>query len=36
MVDYPGRFGWYELITTDIAGAKAFYAEVMGWGVQDA
>ena len=22
MVDYPGRFAWYELITTDIAGAK--------------
>jgi predicted enzyme related to lactoylglutathione lyase len=36
MVDYPGRFAWYELITTDIAGAKAFYAEVVGWGAQDA
>jgi predicted enzyme related to lactoylglutathione lyase len=36
MVDDIGRFAWYELITTDIAGAKAFYAEVVGWGVQDA
>jgi uncharacterized protein len=36
MVDYPGRFAWYELITTDTAGAKAFYSEVVGWGAQDA
>jgi predicted enzyme related to lactoylglutathione lyase len=36
MVDYPGRFAWYELITTDMPGAKAFYADVVGWGVQDA
>jgi predicted enzyme related to lactoylglutathione lyase len=36
MVEYPGRFAWYELITTDIAGAQAFYAAVVGWGVQDA
>jgi uncharacterized protein len=36
MVDYPSRFAWYELITTDIAAAKAFYAEVVGWGAQDA
>jgi uncharacterized protein len=36
MVDYPGHFAWYELITTDMAAAKAFYAEVVGWGVQDA
>jgi predicted enzyme related to lactoylglutathione lyase len=35
MVDYAGRFAWYELITTDIAGAKAFYAKVMGWSSQD-
>lgn len=35
MVDYNGRFAWYELITTDIAGAKAFYTNVMGWGTQD-
>ncbi|THD70276.1 MAG: VOC family protein [Bradyrhizobium sp.] len=36
MVDYPGPFVWYELITTDMAAAKAFYSEVVGWGVQDA
>ncbi len=36
MVDNPGRFTWYELITTDMAAAKAFYAEVVGWGAQDA
>jgi len=36
MVDNPGRFTWYELITTDMAAAKAFYAEVVGWGARDA
>jgi predicted enzyme related to lactoylglutathione lyase len=36
MVDYHGRFVWYELITTDVAAAKAFYAKVMGWEAQDA
>jgi len=36
MVDYPGRFGWYELITTDMATAKSFYAKVVGWAAQDA
>src|SRR5260370_13877764 len=36
MVDYHGRFTWYELMTTDVAAAKAFYAEVVGWGTQDA
>jgi predicted enzyme related to lactoylglutathione lyase len=36
MADYPGHFAWYELITTDMAAAKAFYAEVMGWGMRDA
>jgi predicted enzyme related to lactoylglutathione lyase len=36
MVDYPGRFAWYELMTTDVAAAKAFYAKVVGWGAQDA
>jgi uncharacterized protein len=36
MVDYPGRFVWYELITTDMATARAFYADVMGWSVQEA
>jgi uncharacterized protein len=36
MVDYPGRFVWHELMTTDMAAAQAFYAEVVGWGTQDA
>jgi hypothetical protein len=33
---YHGRFLWYELTTTDTEAAKTFYAEVMGWGTQDA
>jgi uncharacterized protein len=36
MVDYPGRFVWYELITTDVAAAMDFYAKVVGWGARDA
>jgi len=35
VVDQKGRFAWYELITTDIASAQAFYSKVVGWGVQD-
>jgi uncharacterized protein len=31
-----GRFVWYELTTTDVEAAKAFYADVIGWGAQDA
>jgi uncharacterized protein len=31
-----GRFAWYELVTTDVEAAKTFYAEVVGWGAQDA
>lgn len=26
-----GMFGWNELITSDIEGAKKFYSEVFGW-----
>ena len=36
MADQPGRFVWYELLTTDVAAAKAFYGSVVGWGGQDA
>jgi predicted enzyme related to lactoylglutathione lyase len=36
MVDYHGRFVWYELMTTDVAAAKAFYAKVFGWGAKEA
>jgi uncharacterized protein len=31
-----GSFTWYELITTDVAAAGAFYAKVMGWSAEDA
>lgn len=27
----PGRFVWYELLTSDVKGALAFYPEVIGW-----
>jgi predicted enzyme related to lactoylglutathione lyase len=36
MVNYHGRFAWYELITTDVAAAQAFYTKVVGWGAQEA
>jgi uncharacterized protein len=32
----PGRFAWYELMTTDVAAAQAFYCNVVGWGARDA
>ena len=35
MVDSHGRFVWYELMTTDMEAAKAFYTKVVGWGTQD-
>jgi uncharacterized protein len=31
-----GRFVWYELMTTDVEAARAFYANVMDWGTKDA
>lgn len=36
MVNSQGRFVWYELMTTDMEAAKAFYARVVGWGTRDA
>jgi uncharacterized protein len=36
VVDRHGFFVWYELLTTDIAAAKAFYGSVVGWGAEDA
>jgi uncharacterized protein len=36
MVDYQGRFVWYELMTTDVAAARVFYAKVLGWEALDA
>jgi uncharacterized protein len=30
-----GRFVWYELVTTDVPAAMAFYTKIMGWGAWD-
>jgi predicted enzyme related to lactoylglutathione lyase len=31
MPEEPSRFIWYELMTTDVEAAKAFYGAVIGW-----
>ena len=31
-----GRFVWYELMTTDMEAARAFYASVVGWNARNA
>ncbi len=31
----PASFAWYELLTTNAAAARAFYARVVGWEAQD-
>jgi predicted enzyme related to lactoylglutathione lyase len=36
MIDSYGRFVWYELMTTDVKAATAFYAKVVGWTMRDA
>jgi uncharacterized protein len=36
LVDQPARFAWYELLTTDVGAATAFYGEVVGWRAKDA
>ena len=36
LVDQPARFAWYELLTTDVEAASAFYSQVVGWGAKDA
>ena len=36
MADSRGRFVWYDLMTTDMEAAKAFYVKVVGWGTEDA
>jgi uncharacterized protein len=36
LVNQLGHFAWYELLTTDVAAAGAFYGQVVGWGVKDA
>ncbi len=30
-----GQFFWYDIMTTDTKAAARFYADVVGWGVQD-
>jgi uncharacterized protein len=35
VVNLHGRFVWYELHTTDVKGAAAFYTDVVGWGTRD-
>ncbi|WP_428558798.1 MAG: VOC family protein [Solidesulfovibrio sp. DCME] len=30
-----GFFSWNELMTTDVEGAKAFYAALLGWNLED-
>jgi predicted enzyme related to lactoylglutathione lyase len=36
MTNSDGRFVWYELTTPDVKAAKAFYADVVGWGTREA
>ncbi|WP_454619574.1 VOC family protein [Bradyrhizobium cenepequi] len=36
MVNQIGHFAWYELLTTDLAAAGAFYGQVVGWSAKDA
>src|SRR5437763_665332 len=31
----PGAFCWVDLVTTDAAGATAFYAALLGWEVRE-
>ena len=35
MVNQLGHFAWYELLTTDVAAAGAFYGKVIGWSGKD-
>ena len=36
MSDRDGRFAWYEVLTTDMVAAAAFYGRVVGWDVKKA
>jgi predicted enzyme related to lactoylglutathione lyase len=36
MISRPERFVWYELMTTDVAAARAFYCDAVGWDACDA
>ena len=35
MTDTRNSFVWYELMTSDVASAKTFYAKVVGWTTQE-
>lgn len=35
MTAKQSSFVWYELLSTDVAAAKAFYGKVVGWDMQD-
>jgi predicted enzyme related to lactoylglutathione lyase len=35
LVNEVGTWTWNELVTPDLAAARAFYAELFGWGAQD-
>jgi len=34
MANHHGDFIWYELMTTDADGARAFYQAVVGWQIE--
>jgi hypothetical protein len=34
LVNEPGTLAWNELVTTDVEGAKTFYASVFGWAAE--
>jgi uncharacterized protein len=36
VVNFQGRFVWYELMSTDMHAAAAFYTNVVGWSTRDA
>jgi predicted enzyme related to lactoylglutathione lyase len=36
MLAHHGRFAWYELMTTNVAAARIFYGQVVGWEAEDA
>lgn len=35
MTNEPGSFGWNELVSRDVEGAKHFYAELLAWGFRE-
>jgi predicted enzyme related to lactoylglutathione lyase len=35
MASYKGAFLWYEVMTSDVEGARAFYTELIGWRTQE-